>query len=173
VVEGRVLKASLDSGKIAAAVLDVWENEPLVDPDLLKRIRIATPHIAGYSTDGKSNGTMQAVRAAGEYFNFPVKEWLPSGIPAARQPVLTMDCMDRSPEQLVLQAILHTYNVMEDDTAFRADPGNFELLRGRYPVRREFPAYKIVLRNPSSWAEVLFRSLGFAVITENETAGLS
>ena len=62
VVDTAALKAALKSGRISAAVLDVWENEPGIDRELLDLVRIGTPHIAGYSTDGKANGTAMAVQ---------------------------------------------------------------------------------------------------------------
>jgi len=64
VVDGAALRAALESGKIGAAVLDVWEGEPNVDLGLLPNCAIATPHIAGYSFDGKVNGTKQIYAAA-------------------------------------------------------------------------------------------------------------
>jgi len=165
VVEGSALKSALATGKLSGIVLDVWESEPSVDLQLLDTVTIATPHIAGYSTDGKRNGTVQVVRRLGEYFGLPLKSWEPACIPEPNEPVIIMDCRDASLEKLICQAILKTYDVTEDDLRFRSDPGNFERLRDNYPVRREFLAYKLILMNGTDQVSKIFENLGFRVIT--------
>ena len=164
VVETNALKLSLTEGRLSGAVLDVWENEPVADIQLLEKVMFATPHIAGYSTDGKRNGTVQVVRSLGAYFNLPVKEWEPTGIPGPSDPVIFLDCLDQSTEKLICQAILHTYDLAGDDSLFRSSPGDFERQRGNYPVRREFPAYKIMLLNGNPLITEMLRALGFTVI---------
>ena len=69
VVSGNVLKKVLKEKYLKAAVLDVWENEPVIDAGLVPLIDMATPHIAGYSIDGKANGTAMSVRAVSNFFN--------------------------------------------------------------------------------------------------------
>ncbi len=164
VVKGEALKSALNKGKLSGAVLDVWENEPFVDLQALEKVTIATPHIAGYSTDGKRNGTVHAVRSLGKYFNLPVNDWEPSGIPEPEHPFIILDSRHHHLEELVRRAILSTYNVMEDDFRFRSSPGEFEKLRGNYPVRREFPAYKIRLLTPSAYAHEMLQALGFSFV---------
>ncbi len=163
VVDGDSLKSSLAAGRLAGAVIDVWENEPSVDLELLEQVTLATPHIAGYSTDGKRNGTVQVVRKLGNHFNLLVASWEPPGIPEPSDPVITLDGRDVSLETLVSRAILHTYDVTDDDSRFRSDPGEFEKQRGNYPARREFPAYKIKLLNCPAAAREIFAALGFSV----------
>ena len=164
VLEGGALKSVLSAGKLSGAVLDVWENEPSVDLQLLDKVMIATPHIAGYSIDGKRNGTIQVVRSLGEYFGLPLMSWEPSPVPEPDQPVIVLDCKDNSLEKNICHAILQTYDVSEDDLRFRADPGNFESFRDNYPVRREFPAYKLVIRNGTDHFIKTIKNLGFRVI---------
>ena len=161
VVAGDALQQVLFEGGIGGAVLDVWENEPNVDLRLLRKVSIATPHIAGYSADGKRNGTVHAVRSLAAHFDLPLTTWEPSGMPEPENPAIILDGHDHSPEELVCRAILHTYNVMDDDDRFRASPGDFETLRGNYPVRREFPAFKIVGLNGSAPAKKMLMALGF------------
>ena len=62
------LKISLESSKLEGAVIDVWENEPDMDPILMSKVLSATPHIAGYSTDGKANGTAMVVTLLSDFF---------------------------------------------------------------------------------------------------------
>ena len=81
VVKNIALKNAIIGGKIEAALLDVWENEPNIDLELLDKVEIATPHIAGYSADGKANGTSVSVRSVSEFFNLGIdKNWYPKEI---------------------------------------------------------------------------------------------
>ena len=164
VVNSVALKSALDNQLLSGAVLDVWENEPLIDLKLLEKASIATPHIAGYSTDGKKNGTVQVVRSLGKYFNLPLDDWEPTGMPEPQNPVIQLNGFERTQEELLCEAIINTYNVMEDDRRFRSYPAEFEKLRGNYPVRREFPAYQVQL--PAGNEEFLekLKTIGFQVI---------
>jgi erythronate-4-phosphate dehydrogenase len=77
VTETSAIKKALGSGKLGGAVIDVWENEPDIDLELMTKAFIATPHIAGYSTDGKANGTAIVVNSLSKYFDLPLKNWYP------------------------------------------------------------------------------------------------
>jgi erythronate-4-phosphate dehydrogenase len=167
VVDGDALKSALSEGRLSGAVLDVWENEPLVDIQLLEKVTLATPHIAGYSADGKINGTVRVVRSLGVHFDLPVQSWKPSGPPEPSDPAIILDCRDQSLEMLACRAILHAYDVSEDNARFRSKPVDFEKQRGNYPFRREFPAYKIILLNGSDEARDMFRAFGFHIV-ENQ-----
>jgi erythronate-4-phosphate dehydrogenase len=164
VVDENDLKHALSAGRLSGAILDVWENEPDIDINLLHMTAIATPHIAGYSTDGKKNGTVQVVRSLGRHFGFPVTKWEPTGIPEPSEPVIQLNCQDRSTVQLLRQAILHTYDAIDDDVRFRSNPMDFKGQRGNYPVRREFPAYKAMLLNCSTPTKNMLAALGFQVV---------
>ncbi len=164
VVDQSVLKSTIHDGKFAGVVLDVWENEPGVDTELLKMVSIATPHIAGYSVDGKINGTTHVIRSLAQYFQLPLEAWKPSAIPTPQNVEIELDCAGKSTEMTVLQAIIATYNVVDDDFRFRSDPGSFENLRNTYPARREFPAFKIRMVNGNDNISMLLLSLGFQVI---------
>ncbi len=78
VVESAALKARLKEKMLADCVLDVWESEPEIDRELLGLIEIGTPHIAGYSADGKANGTSMVVQACSRFFGFGLAAWYPS-----------------------------------------------------------------------------------------------
>lgn len=113
VVEAALLAARPRLGRI---VLDVWKNEPVVNRALLAAADIATPHIAGYSIQGKINGTQAVVRAVGETFGIPqLKSFTVSGIALPQTP----------------------YDIMADDAALRRDPSAFESLRSHYAYRND------------------------------------
>ncbi len=140
---GEEVKRALRSGQLSAVVSDVWEHEPGIDLELLKMAALATPHIAGYSTDGKANGTSAAVRAVARELGIPeLTEWrvpeLPPPPGGAEYRIAT-----KEDYPALRDAVLFSYDPGRDDAALRAAPESFEALRGGYPVRREFPAFTV------------------------------
>jgi erythronate-4-phosphate dehydrogenase len=164
VADNLAVMEALDRGKLAGAVLDVWENEPRINTGLLSRCALGTPHIAGYSADGKARGTTMVVRELGRFFNLGLEDWEPNYIQDPAEPFITVDCLDREEEDVFSEIINATYRVEEDDRRLRAAPAEFEKQRGSYPVRREFGAYTLNLIN--NWPEIKrsCRKLGFKVI---------
>jgi erythronate-4-phosphate dehydrogenase len=163
VVATEALKTALAVEKLAGVVIDVWENEPEIDISLMHMAFIATPHIAGYSADGKANGTSVILRDLGESFGIPLADWYPSDIPAPPEPVITIDCNGKSTEEILRKAVNHTYNILEDDVRLRFDPSRFETERENYPLRREFPCYSIELKDGNEEVIRILKSLGFVV----------
>ncbi|MFZ1082651.1 MAG: 4-phosphoerythronate dehydrogenase [Candidatus Kryptoniota bacterium] len=91
VVETTAMEKALAGGKLSVGVLDVWEDEPNIESELLSLCAIGTPHIAGYSIDGKVNATRMIYQAFCEHFNFP-QTWDANGIvPSPKNPVITID----------------------------------------------------------------------------------
>ncbi len=118
---------SLESGTTKAAVIDTWENEPDINRQLLERATIATPHIAGYSADGKANATRMSLAALCRFFGIsPDFTVSPPALPKDMKP--KGDGYDRA---------LQLYNPLRDTAALKAEPQKFEWLRGNYPLRRE------------------------------------
>ena len=102
--------------RLGRVVIDVWKNEPAINPDLLAATDIATPHIAGYSIQGKMNGTTAVVRALGVAFGIDaLKTFCVTGIPLPRTP----------------------YDIWRDDAALLSHPENFEQLRSHYSYRND------------------------------------
>lgn len=163
VIDTYALKELLGTERIRGAVVDVWEKEPELDIPLMHMSFLATPHIAGYSTDGKANGTAAVVRALCEFFRFPLKGWYPSDIPPPPEPVINIDCNGKSDEEIVRKAVFHTYNILQDDVRLRFDPARFEMERSNYPLRREFQAYTVDLNGGSSKARKMLEELGFKI----------
>ena len=146
--------------------MDVWENEPEIDKELLSLVDIATPHIAGYSADGKANGTAICVREISSFFNLGVdKNWYPAEIPPPQsEKEFTIDCGGKSNQRICSEAILHTYKVESDDQTLRNSVETFEKQRGNYPIRREFPFYKIKLVNSNNEVAKTLTEFGFNVL---------
>lgn len=142
VCDGKALKEVLKSGKLAGSVLDVWENEPDIDLELLKLIDYGTPHIAGYSTDGKANGTAMSVEALSRFFGLPIRDWYPANVPLPdKTEVLAADTGNF--ERDLLKIVNASYDVAADCGRLRRSPETFEQQRGNYPLRREFPVYTV------------------------------
>ena len=165
VVDNSALRSALQAGSIRAAVLDVWENEPAIDETLMSLLDYSTPHIAGYSADGKANGTEMSVRTVAEVLDLPLKDWSVEKIPGPVQSLeFVLDASGKSRQEILTEAILWTYDIEEDSFMLRSSPQTFEKQRGAYPVRREPTAFTVYLQHASpSMAEAL-RQLGFKVI---------
>jgi erythronate-4-phosphate dehydrogenase len=153
VVVGPDLKAALAAGRLRAAVLDVWEDEPHIDPDLLRRVALATPHIAGYSFDGKVAGTQMLFDALCRHYKITDKfvNWTQL-VPPAVDPVIPF--RPTSDDQADLRQLLRRiYDIEADDARLRqlaALPADqqgpyFDKLRKEYPVRREAWNYTVQL----------------------------
>jgi erythronate-4-phosphate dehydrogenase len=124
IVDNKALVNALDSGKVGATIIDCWEGEPQIMPELLERAAIATPHIAGYSREGKIRASQQAIDQLTKYFNLPalkVVETLPKYLP----------------EHVSEASIYDTYDPKADTAALKAAPTTFESLRNTYNLRPE------------------------------------
>jgi erythronate-4-phosphate dehydrogenase len=161
VVDSNALKQALCSGKLRGAVLDVWENEPEIDVALLDLATLGTPHIAGYSADGKAGGTAMSVQALSRYFGLGLDQWYPLGLPLPSPSVLKVDCRDKTREEVLMEAIRATYEIEKDDQKLRASVNSFEEQRGNYPVRREFLAYQVHTAHASEAVKNSLKDLGF------------
>jgi erythronate-4-phosphate dehydrogenase len=151
--------------KLAGFALDVWDGEPEVDPLLLEKAFVATPHIAGYSSDGKANGTAACVRAFGGFFGLDsLLDWYPGCIPPPPMPrCLDIDCEGRTDEEVLYEAVMHTYPLCEDSRRLKEAPQRFELLRGDYWVRREFACFGLRLAHAGDALRGRLLSLGFNI----------
>ena len=127
VIDENALRKALNKGLIKDAVIDVWEHEPNIALDLLNRIFIGTPHIAGYSADGKANATRMTLEAFCKFFGKEMKfTILPPDMP--HPPFDSNEDIRR----------LQIYDPRRDCAELRNHPELFEQLRGDYPLRREY-----------------------------------
>lgn len=132
VVDTEALKDALHKHLLRAAIIDTWENEPNIDRQLLADAYIATPHIAGYSADGKANGTRMALQAVARHFGID-----PSTFHAISAPTLPTDFCYYPQGYGAQYEALRLYDPQRDSVALKTHPENFEALRGAYPIRRE------------------------------------
>ncbi len=138
VVCTEALRTALRLGQVRTAVIDTWENEPCIDRALLAAVRLGTPHIAGYSADGKANGTRMALAAVARHFG------LPENFDGIRPPALPEGFLyfengnPAAGSRDYLGSPLRLYDPERDSQALKSSPGDFELLRGNYPLRREY-----------------------------------
>ena len=126
VIETSALLDALKAGKINDAIIDTWENEPDINLELLQEVFLGTPHIAGYSADGKSNATRMVLEALCRFFHIRADFEI---VPPALPPMV----YSSDPEE----AFLQVYDPTRDSDALKRHPGEFEHLRGDYPLRRE------------------------------------
>ena len=164
VVDSESLIAMLQASALGGAVIDVWEGEPDIDSELLSSAYIATPHIAGYSTDGKANGTSMVVNSLSSFFNLSLNNWYPLNVPEPSSAEILIDGTGKTDEAVIRQAVLHTYDIKADNERLRLAPGDFEKLRGNYPLRREFSSYSVELTNASADVCLTLKTMGFKVI---------
>ena len=118
-----VIKA-LDAGKIANVIVDCWEGEPQLNPTLLGKAIIATPHIAGYSREGKIRATAMALEALAKHFYLTI-------------PNVAQDIATGAANNVTLQSISASYNPLIDTQALKSNPLDFEALRNNYNYRNE------------------------------------
>ncbi len=122
--------------KLGAIVIDTWNNEPDVNEDLIDVVDIATPHIAGYSYQGKMNGTSLAVKAVAKHFNIEeLKDFYPTDELYDHGPVL-LDLKGKNHGEIAA-VLQYNYPIFTDDFRFRMEPHRFEQLRTEYKYRRE------------------------------------
>ncbi|MEE9431755.1 MAG: 4-phosphoerythronate dehydrogenase PdxB [Melioribacteraceae bacterium] len=176
VVKTSALKDAIRKGSISNVALDVWEDEPKIDLELLDMVDLATPHIAGYSTDGKVNGTTVCVNEINDFFNLGLKAnpakktsgqvWYPESIPIAKNGnEIVIDCNNKTEQEVIAEAVNTTYSITDDDKILRNSPETFEKQRGDYRIRREFDNYSLKLKNCNSVVENKLSKLGFKIVS--------
>lgn len=122
--------------KLGAAIIDTWNHEPDVDEELIDLVDVATPHIAGYSYQGKQNGTASAVQSVARHFGIEeLYDFYPENDVPDHEPVL-LDLKGKKQGEIAA-VFQYNYPIFTDDFRFRMEPGNFEKMRSNYQYRRE------------------------------------
>ena len=170
VVDNQALLARLEAGDAPAVVLDVWENEPAILPGLASHCWLATPHIAGYSLEGKVMGVESIYQAVSHYLGLPARKQAGQFLP---EPPLSKMSFTGSAAEMdaANRAMRACYDPRSDDARMRLVLNGdeqqrregFDRLRRDYPVRREFSSLKIQLKGACKSSQDTFRALGFKV----------
>ena len=131
VVEDEALIDALSDGKIARAVIDTWNGEPRIDRRLLGLVSLGTPHIAGYSVQGKAAGTAAVVRAVGRKYALPLEDWYPPQVVPSRAD-LSIGWDEAG------AAMPRYFDIAAESDRLKKHPEDFESIRNRYDYRTEF-----------------------------------
>ena len=168
VTDSRALKKALAHGKIKAAVLDVWENEPNIDIELLKMVDLVTPHIAGYSYDGKVAGTIMIYNSLCGHFGIKAEKVITDFLP---KPQISQIKIDDNQKNILLQTVSQLYDIKQDDEKLRSiadmpveEQGRFfDGLRKNYRIRREFQNTEVILPKGLESTAKILAGIGFKV----------
>jgi len=125
-----------EARKLSALVLDVWSNEPYINKKLIKIVDIATPHIAGYSLEGKINATVIVINKFAEFFK--IKELSGFNIEYPAYPVVkTTFEIEKTYQENICLLLLEKFPILDEDMKLRDNPDKFEDIRSSYVYRRE------------------------------------
>lgn len=171
VADGPALRDAIRSGRVGRTLLDVWEDEPAIDPELLELSTIGTPHIAGYSLDGKINAARMIFEAIRSYFgssaSWPDVVALPDDGPRR----VVLDSAEGVSDAVLMRLLSQRCDLLRDDRELKAmlrlprseHAGHFRRLRAEYPLRREFHATTVSLPAGARMLASALRQLGFNV----------
>lgn len=159
IIQTQAIKEAIRKNLISGTVIDCWENEPDIDKEYLQMVDIATPHIAGYSADGKANATRISLQTIADFYKLDNKPLKLINIPEPENPII--DLSKYSAKEQIQQAVLNTYDLIIDYKRLKEKPEDFKRLRNEYPLRREFPSYRIV--NADSKIGETLKQLGFKI----------
>ena len=176
VVDSKALTDSIQAKYLKAVVLDVWENEPNIDTGLLEMVDIGTPHIAGYSLDGKIAGMIMIYKSVCEYFGIEHEHNASDFLPEPEVKTIELPDSKKMDQELVLDTVRKVYDISRDYANLRQiskEPEQnrgkfFDNLRKNYPVRREFQNTKVKVKDANSSLANKLCGIGFDVVT-NET----
>ena len=171
VVDTPALLRAMDNGQVSHVVLDTWEGEPAYRPDVLARMDLGTPHIAGHSFEGKVMGTVMVYREACRFLGVPPSWAHEPLMPPTLVPEVQVDARGRSDESVIRDVVKRLYDIEADDRRLRetmalddrARAKAFDRLRKDYPERREFQYTTVSLKNSSAALQQKFARLGFTV----------
>jgi len=171
VVDEAALGRALDLGRLGATILDVWDHEPEIDGRLVARVDIGTPHIAGYTLEGKVNGTAMVYDAACRFLGVEPSWNAATAAPPPPVPQLTIAAAERDEVDVLADVVTAVYPIARDCDALRRTAGMtpvergqvFDDLRRTYPTRREFRQTTVAVSGASAALVSALRALRFRV----------
>ena len=149
VINNQAALALFEQGKSLNLVLDVWENEPSINLDLIPHTALATAHIAGHTIEGKARGTEMLYLALCKHLGIQADKKLSDYLPKAQPSPIKVSGKEDF-WQVLHQLVLNVYNIETDDQYFRANmhsADQFRYIRKHYPIRREFSAIALKTGN--------------------------
>lgn len=175
VIDNQALLDVLCTRTDLRVVLDVWEPEPGISLELLDKVLLGSPHIAGYSYDGKLNGTELVYQAFCKHIDATPKASLTALVPPLENNQLRVDDESKSVFNIAQSLIKQVYDIVADDARLRevarkALAGEikvgegFDNLRKHYPKRREFHNYQVHLESVSDADKQWLQVLGFRCV---------
>jgi erythronate-4-phosphate dehydrogenase len=170
-VDEVALRGLMARGTLGAVVLDVWDHEPEIDADLLGAVTLGTPHVAGYSLEGKLNGTHMVYDAACRFLGQEPSWDAAAAYPVPDVPLLHVEARERPDEDVLAEVVSRIYPVARDDAALRRclamapqDRGReFDRQRKTYPTRREYRRTSVHADGASPELLATLRGLQFPV----------
>ncbi len=170
VVETNALVDALSSHHLSASILDVWEGEPVLNTELLSRVLIGTPHIAGYSLDGKLNACRMVYEAACRFLGVQPAWNIDTSMTSESARIAVPSGMSETNE-IVRSAVKQAYDIELDDTLLKKTSSldlnehgrYFMKLRAEYRIRREFPNRCVELSSTQSDAVNILQGLGLRI----------
>ena len=170
-LDSDALLNAMDSGIVAHAVMDTWEGEPDYRMDLLERVDIGTPHIAGHSFEGKVEGTVMVYRAVCDFLDIEPTWMVDTLLPSPLVPELIIDAQGRKDEAVLWDVVRPVYDVQVDDQHLRSEDGrtvdarrkHFDGLRKQYPIHREFRFTQVQLNEATESLQKKVSDLQFGI----------
>ncbi len=155
--------------KVSHAVIDCWEGEPAYRADVMAKVDLGTPHIAGHACEGKVNGTAMTYQAACVFLD--VEASYPFDLPEPPVPFIGTDAAGKSDEDVLRDLVLKVYEIKGDSDRLRVatedDPAAckaaFDEQRGSYPMRRQFESTSVEINGASASLLCKIKGLGFKV----------
>ncbi len=167
VVDNKALLDMIDK-KHFKVILDVWEGEPLINTDLLQKVLIGSAHVAGYSLEGKVNGTKMVYDALCRFTN-QQNDWEPK-LPSVENNIIDVSSVKNLEEKLQL-IFKQIYDIETDDSEMRemiemdndSKADYFDNLRKDYPLRREFTNYNVLIEETDKQLRGVLEAFRFKV----------
>ena len=150
--------------KIQKAILDVWDNEPYITQNLAEQVLLGTPHIAGYSIEGKARGSLMAITEIIDFFGFEIDKVEAEKKIMPRKQNIMLNCEDQPEDEILEQLLSDTYSIKKDHELFMYNLHNFEKLRSEYNYRHDYTGYNILPANCSETIVEKLKMIGFGVL---------
>jgi erythronate-4-phosphate dehydrogenase len=171
VVETQALKKALDDRQLSEAILDVWENEPDIDTELLSRAFLGTQHIAGHSLDGKLNAVQMIYEEACSFLSVSPSVNVREYVPKSDLRTIHVNGTAKDDVGMLDSIVRQAYDIEYDDMMLRRildlpareRPKYFSTLRATYRERNEFGHYRVDLPDSAHEIKKILQTVKFHI----------